>query len=646
MLRNRGIATRLILLVFASIAAIFSLIFSYNYLFSRKIIVEGMENNARNLALATVNRIDSVLLSVEKVPQSLACFLENSSYDGSTLLELIRAMIENNPEIYGATVAFEPYAYSENSAVFAPYFWRNQGRVEFTHIPYDYFSWDWYQIPRELKRPAWSEPYFDEGAGGIIMATYSVPFYRRNSSGERELLGVVTADISLAWLQELVASIKIAQSGYGFLLSKNGNFVTHPDSNLIMNETIFSVAEAGKDARMRQLGREMINGGSGFVPFRSLMTGKQCWMVYVPLSSNGWSLGVLFPQGELMANILRLNRTVVAIGLAGLLIILLIIVLIAGSITRPIRALSKATEHMATGDLDTELPPVESRDEVGRLADSFESMKRSLKQHIAELTETTAAKERIESDLRIAHDIQMGILPKTFPPFPDRPEFDIYATLVPAREVGGDLYDFFFLDDDHLCFTIGDVSGKGVPAALFMAVTRTLIKVKATQGLTASTILSRVNEDLCVDNTSVMFVTLFLGILDIRTGELEYCNGGHNPPYIIHLNGDATPLELTKGVALGLVDKFSYVAKKVVLARGDTLFLYTDGVTEAMDRQGELFSEIRLRGQLALLCQKPVDQVATGVLDGISAFTHGMPQTDDIAIMVLRFNAQSQAALS
>lgn len=644
MIKNRGIALKLILLILTSVTLIFFFIFGYNYLFSRQIIIKNVEENARNLAQATVNRIDTVLHSVEKVPENLACFLENSSHSAEQIMNLLRSVIENNPEIYGATIAFEPYAFQKDALYFAPYFYRSEGEINFAYLggeSYRYFYWDWYQIPKELNRPVWSEPYYDEGGGNIIMSTYSVPFYRM-VSGKRQFMGIVTADISLAWLQEIVASIKIAQTGYGFLISKNGIFVTHPDERLTMNETIFTVAEARGDTRLREIGREMIRGKSGFVPVSSIVTGKKCWMVYDPLSSSGWPLGVLFPQDELMADIARLNRTVLFLGLAGFLFLLVVIVLIAGSITRPLRALAGATADIATGNLDIELPPVKSRDEVGRLADSFNYMKSSLKQYIKDLTETTAAKERIESELKIAHDIQMGILPKVFPPFPDRHEFDVYAIVEPAKEVGGDLYDFFFMDDDHLCFTVGDVSGKGVPAALFMAITKTLIKTKATKGLTADKVLSRVNEDLSMDNPSLMFVTLFLGILNVRTGELEYCNGGHNPPFIIHANGDIEPLATTNGMALGVMEDFSYESGKRILEKGESILVYTDGVTEAMNKREELFSEERLEKEIAAAKDKSIENLLSDIMQKVKAFSEGAPQTDDITVMALKFRDMTE----
>ena len=636
MMKNRGLALKLSLLILTSMTVIFLFVFMYNYFFSRRIIINNVEMNARNLASATVNRIDTILYSLEKVPENLAYFLEVSFHDHGELLDLIRTVIEKNPEIYGASIAFEPYTLDKSTSTFAPYFYKHNGETKFTYIPYEYFYWDWYQIPKELDRPVWTEPYYDEGAGEIVMATYSVPFYK-TVSGERKFMGVVTADISLSWLEKIVTSIKIAQTGYGFLLTKNGTFVTHPDSDLIMNETIFSVAEARGDSQMRELGRRMIKGQSGFVPFESLITGKQCWMVYAPLSASGWSLGVLFPQDELMADISHLNRTVFFLSLVGFLLILGVIVLIAGSITRPLRVLAKATEDIGSGNLDIEIPPITSRDEVGKLAESFTYMKSSLKKYIKELTETTAAKERIESELEIARDIQAGILHKVFPPFPDKDEFDIYATVEPAREVGGDLYDFFFMDEDHLCFTVGDVSGKGVPAALFMTIIMTLIKTRATQGLTADAIVNRVNQTLSSDNPSLMFVTLFLGILNVRTGELQYCSGGHNPPYLILADGDIQPLETTNGIILGVMEDFSYQSKEITMRKGDSIFIYTDGVTEAMNEKEEWFSERRLEKELALLKKRPAEEVVAGILEKIRVFSTGVQQSDDITMMIITF---------
>ncbi|HHT9137156.1 MAG TPA: SpoIIE family protein phosphatase [Candidatus Wunengus sp. YC60] len=638
MLKNSGIALKLIVLILASTMLIFGLIFGYNYTFSRRIIEKNVEENAKNLTFTTVNKVETVLHSIEKIPENMAYFLENSTYRKNELLNLIRTVVKNNSEIYGSTISFEPYAFDKNALYFGPYFYKSNGKIRFTYLggeSYRYFSLDWYQIPKELNHAVWSEPYYDEGGGNIIMCTYSVPFYK-TISGKKQFMGIVTADVSLNWLEEIVSSIRISQTGYGFLISRKGMMVTHPTSSLIMNETLFSIAETRNDARLREIGREMINGKSGFVPVDDIVSGKKCWLYYAPLPSSGWSLGVLFPQDELMADIVHLNHTVFLLGIIGSALLLGVIVFISRSITRPLRILARATTDIAKGNLDIEIPVIKSRDEVGRLGESFISMKRSLKQYIKELTDATSAKERIESELKIAHDIQMSILPKIFPPFPNRPEFDIFAIIEPSKEVGGDFYDFFLMDD-YLYYVIGDVSGKGVPASLFMAVTKTLIKAKTDKDMLPDEILTKVNKELCVGNDSSMFVTIFCGMLNTQTGEVFYSNGGHNLPYFLYSHGSAELLENTGGMALGIMEDIKYQTKKFMLRTGDGIFLYTDGVTEAMDSSENLFSDRRLKEFLQEVpgfSPKKLIQDTVGI---VKKFSSGAPQADDITIMALKY---------
>ena len=638
MMKNRGIALKLIILILASTILIFGLIFGYNYKFSRRIIERNVEENAKNLTFTTVNKVETVLHAIEKIPENMAYFLENSSYRKNELLNLIRTVVKNNSEIYGSTISFEPYAFEKNSLYFGPYFYKSNGKIRFTWLgseSYRYFYLDWYQIPKELNHAIWSEPYYDEGGGNIIMCTYSVPFYK-TISGKRQFMGIVTADVALNWLEEIVSSIKISQTGYGFLISRNGMVVTHPASDLIMNETLFSIAETRNDDRLREIGREMIQGKSGFVPINDIVSGKKCWLYYAPLPSSGWSLGVLFPQDELMADIVHLNQTVSLLGIIGSVLLLVVIVFIARSITRPLRALARATVDIAKGNLDIEIPAIKSHDEVGKLGESFISMKRSLKQYIKELTDTTSAKERIESELKIAHDIQMSILPKIFPPFPNRPEFDIYAIIEPAKEVGGDFYDFFLMDE-YLYFVIGDVSGKGVPASLFMAVTTTLIKAKTGKGMLPDEILTKVNEELCVGNDTSMFVTIFCGMLNIQTGDVFYSNGGHNLPYLLYRDGGAELLENTGGMALGVMNDVKYQTKKITLHTEDGFFLYTDGVTEATDSSENLFSDRRLKGFLQEIHGFSPTKLIQDTVGIVKNFVSGAPQADDITIMALKY---------
>jgi sigma-B regulation protein RsbU (phosphoserine phosphatase) len=243
----------------------------------------------------------------------------------------------------------------------------------------------------------------------------------------------------------------------------------------------------------------------------------------------------------------------------------------------------------------------------------------------------------MESELKIAHDIQMSILPKTFPPFPTRDEFDLYALITPAREVGGDFYDFFQLSENLLCFVIGDVSGKGVPAALFMAITKTLIKSFAREDVSPDAILAHVNGELAADNDACMFVTLFCGLLDMASGEIRYANAGHNPPVLIKKNGSVDWLPRAGSLVAGAMPGVEFKCEQLRLEPGDSLFLYTDGVTEAMNKVEELFSEEKLIRELAGAADLSIKDAIGKVMNAVHLFSDGAPQSDDITMMMIRY---------
>ncbi|MCM8781316.1 MAG: SpoIIE family protein phosphatase [Candidatus Omnitrophica bacterium] len=264
----------------------------------------------------------------------------------------------------------------------------------------------------------------------------------------------------------------------------------------------------------------------------------------------------------------------------------------------------------------------------------------SIKRFIENLKAETQARERIESELRIAHEIQNSMLPRVFPPFPDRKEFDIFAMMDPAKEVGGDFYDFFFVDKNRLCVVIGDVSGKGVPAALFMAISKTLFRTEAMRGLPPDEVVSRVNNLLCLDNQTCMFVTVFCLILNTETGEVQFCNGGHNPPLICNQTGCFQFIEVPKGFVIGAIENSKCVSKSLLLKPNDIIFLYTDGVTEAMNPQNKLFSEERLKSCLEKYKHKDITEIVKSIREEISDFAQDAPQSDDITMLVLRYNGR------
>jgi len=262
----------------------------------------------------------------------------------------------------------------------------------------------------------------------------------------------------------------------------------------------------------------------------------------------------------------------------------------------------------------------------------------SIKRFIENLRAETAARERIASELRIAHEIQNSMLPQVFPPFPDRKEFDIFATMYPAKEVGGDFYDLFFIDKNKLCVIIGDVSGKGVPAALFMAISKTLFKTEAMRGLPADEIVSNVNNFLCAGNQMCMFVTVFFLVLNTDTGEVEFCNGGHNPPLTCNSNGCFEYIDVPGGLVVGAMENAKCERHSFTLKPGEIFFLYTDGVTEAMNPEQQQFSTGKLRECLTKYKDKELAEIVSSMRKERVSFAQGAAQSDDITMLILQYN--------
>jgi len=315
-----------------------------------------------------------------------------------------------------------------------------------------------------------------------------------------------------------------------------------------------------------------------------------------------------------------------------------------GEVIGELGILSPFKERMASAicEDDIELYTV-GKDELMTLFNQNPSLALELIQlgikHLSEnLKAETEAKERIESELRIARDIQIHTLPRVFPTFQERKEFDIFASMEPAKEVGGDFYDFFFISENKLCFLIGDVSGKGVPAALFMMITKTLLKANALTGLSPENILSSVNEIIYPDNDTSMFISVFCAILDTQTGEVRIGNAGHDPQLICRDGKNFEYMKLPRSFVLGPMEDSKFASAKLILKPNDVIFLYTDGVTEAMNPQKELFSKKRLQMTLSNLKDKDVTGIIQGVREEIEKFAQGAPQYDDITMLVLKFN--------
>jgi len=631
---SRPIFLKLVLMTVIPLVIVYSAILYLNYTWSSKNSVEQMKKYLVELTGHHSSDLNSQFLEVAQSPEAIAhLFNVDDIGTEDDLYDLLKEFINTNPYIYGMTIAFEPYKFTDNKELFSPYVYRYNNNLSSHDLGtnYNYLESEWYKIPKSLEEAVWSEPYFDEGGGDILMCTYSVPLLL-----EETLIGIATADVSLEHIKTKMESINI-MGGYTFIISQSGTYIYHPEAEDVMQETIFSKADKFDFPRMKELGLKMISGENGVYPFADPISGSRKWLVFNPISSCQWSLAAILPEKEILSAVHRQIFRQFSIMIIGLCVLILIILWASYKITNPIRKLTAMAKKLATGDLTVRLENIKGRDEIHEMAEIFNKMVFDLKKHINDLTRATREKETIESELRIARNIQVSLIPMIFPPFPDRPEFDLYAKNIPAKEVAGDFYDFYFLDDDHLVFLIADVSGKGISASLFMAVTKTLINAHTASGMTPDQILTEVNENLCHDNDSAMFVTVFLGILDVRTGEIVYSNGGHNLPYIISREEGIKQIDNTSGIALGVMENAEFHSRKIKLSKNEILYLYTDGVTEAMDIDFQEFTEQRLETLLHKTGDKSSKVILENTLEIVRDFTGEAEQSDDITLLVLRY---------
>jgi methyl-accepting chemotaxis protein WspA len=354
MLNKISIGAKLSILILASVFAIFAGMYIYHYYVSRSAVMNIVMRESHKTALATVNRIEEILGAVERIAGNMVNFAAAGDMTPKEVHKYLSATVEYNDIVFGATMAFEPFALDSSKRLFAPYYYRSEGEVKYADLSdpdYYYPKWHWYTRPRDAGKAGWSEPYFDEGAGNCVMTTYSAPIYKNRSFG-REFVGVVTNDLSLAWMRRFFDSMSTYKSSYFFLISKDGTFISHPDSSLIMKETMYTMARRLGDSTLARVADSMTAGRTGLTRYRSGLTGVEGFIYYMPLRSADWSLGILFSDEEVLADMNDLNREIVYIGIAGFVLLFFIIILISASITRPLRNATRAAEEIAEGKLD------------------------------------------------------------------------------------------------------------------------------------------------------------------------------------------------------------------------------------------------------------------------------------------------------
>ncbi len=590
----RSLHSKTSLAVTLTAAVLIEVTSAVQYFFAKEGIRQEVEHRAQSELRAKSLEIRNVMTAVEVAVENMSWAVEQRLAQPDSLLLVTQKLLADNQYIVGSAVAFEPYYYKEKGRQFSPYTYKHDGTTTSLQLgtdQYDYHSMEWYTAPIQSGQAHWSEPYFDEGGGEMMMSTYSLPIH--DATGR--CVGVFTADVSLDWLSETINARHIYPSSYNVLVSRSGQIMACPVESLVMHRSISEVTANMEDTVIQHINRQLAAGKSGQAVVHD-DKGQKKYLFYALMDENtGWAMAVVCPDREIFRGLRQVTFNLSILMLFGVALLSLIIWRAARSAQR--------------------------------------------------LQAVNEEKGRIENELHIARAIQMSMLPKTFPPCPDCDEITMYARLTPAKAVGGDLYDFY-IREGKLFFCIGDVSGKGIPASMVMAVTRALFRTISAHESRPERIVSAINNTISEDNETNMFVTLFVGVIDLQTGHLFYCNAGHDAPVLISRDGRRIGmLPVDCNLPAGVMNGWTFSEQDTFIDSGTTIFLYTDGLTEAENAEHGQFGEERMTAQLSRLhfhgedvdrrsaIRACIDQMT----DAVHAFVGDAEQSDDLTMMAIQY---------
>ena len=568
------------------------------------------------------------------------------------MYDIVERMLTTNPRIHSCGISFIADYYPKKGRWFFPYAVRRDSSTVETltlgDAEHDYLDAGWFKESVSKEEGFWSKAYFDRKEHQTPLVSYLMPIRDR----QNRTVAVLGVDMSLDWLAEKI-QLKSNYSdkkeridttekwsskleSYYFMVDTTGTFMIHPDRKRIINEKLQTYLDEDPDS----IGSKMLllQEGDGE---ELVLEGVKVFVCYQPVKYTEWSMGMVIPM---------LFVEIFGYVLGGFLILLivmgLLVVYISGRraikrAVKPVKQLAVSADEVAKGNFHTQLPEVKSHDEIHQLRDSFEQMQQSLVKYIEELQQTTAQKASFESELKVANTIQMSMLPKTFPPYPERQDIDIFGRLTPAKAVGGDLFDFY-IRDEKLFFCIGDVSGKGVPASLVMAVTRSLFRNVSNHETLPNHIMMALNASMVDGNDMNMFVTLFVGVLDLATGMLRYCNAGHDSPLLI--GQQMGMLACDSNLPIGVLPGWQYTLQERLIATQTTIFLFTDGLNEAEASNHAQFGDQRVLATAQDLLAKGMCQ-PMNVIDQMTAAVHNFvgdaEQSDDLTMLAIQYKKVS-----
>ena len=551
--------------------------------------------------------------------------------------------IKLNNYTQGYAFAFEPGYYPQYPRWFEPYMKNGEEHVRnIGSAEHDYLSADWYKQAKSLEdgEGFWTEPYLDEVGGKDKLCSFFMPIY----DSRKRLAGVWGSDMSLSWLMEQLKEIDAGSYSSGlldydfgeglkfhtFIISQKGTYISHPDKERILRDNV--LAHVNQDDQ--DVIEAMMQGKRGDA--RITIDGERSIVFYAPLEYTNWSMAIVIPEKVMLIPPLIMTGIMMLIIIVGLVVVWLFCRSNIRQITSPLGILAQSANEVAKGNFEAPLPTIVHKDEICKLRESFASMQQSLMTYVQDLTEKTAQEAALDRELQLARKLQVSMIPNKYPPYPERTDIDIYGTQKPAKVIGGDLFDFF-IRDEQLFFCIGDVSGKGIPAALVMAVVHDSFRIISKHTGDPKGIVEAMNNYLSAENRSSMFCTFFLGVLDLKTHLLRYCNAGHELPILITDEVKMVPVE--HNLALGLMEGLTYKSEELQLKPGDVIVVCTDGIKEATNQEEDCFEKERMKASLRKVVA--MEQAAAAdyvhhLVDDVTAFVGDAPQADDLTMLAIK----------
>ncbi|MBR5158369.1 MAG: SpoIIE family protein phosphatase [Bacteroidaceae bacterium] len=642
--KQRSLSTRLSLWAVLFAGVIFLAAIGVFFNESRVAVQRAAIDNAMHQLDNTVLRVDNILEQVKVATDNTDWLITRHLDAPDSMFVYSRRILQNNPNLNGCSISFEPFFFKDRGLYFSAYSLNDDGEIKTTqegNEHYQYFSMDWYQLPKLLGHPCWTEPFLDYNPEGFTSNDMIISYCKPINDRDGEFIGTISVDLSLEWLSQTISAVKPYPNSYTIMIGKGGTFFVHPDTTKLFYQTIFTQTMLEPDTAITALGHAMQAGEQGFRELE--LNGQNCYVLYKPLGDTGWSVGLVCTTQDIFSGYYRLINTMIGILVVGLLLMLMSFSSIFTKQLEPLEELAWQAETIASGRFDEDITESDRNDEIGKLTNSFRHMQQSLVQQMDELKQINEQKGRIEGELKIARDIQMAMLPKIFPPYPERTDIDVFGQLTPAKEVGGDLFDFY-IRDEKLFFCIGDVSGKGIPASLYMVVTKALFRTVSSHEASPEKIIYALNEVLSQDNDSNMFVTFFAGVLDLPTGRLHYCNAGHDAPVLIGHTG-AGMLPVDSNLPIGVMPGWKFSRQETLMDPDTTIFLYTDGLNEAENINHQQFEMTRVIEVARGLQQKEEFKptvIVKQMMESVRKFVGEADQSDDLTMLALQYTKHQE----